>query len=105
MEDFYFKIFNSIWTVSFVDKIPFEESEENEGFLFGRTYSENNKILIATKDSKGNILPETTIKLTMLHEIMHAILITGQYNSCNNDEPLVEWLANCIYSIKEQGKL
>ena len=105
MEDFYFKIFNSMWTVSFVDKIPLEEFEENEGLLFGRTYSENNKILIATKNSKGTILPETTIKLTVLHEIMHAILIAGQYNSCSDDEPLVEWLANCIYSIKEQGKL
>ena len=39
MEDFYFKIFNSMWTVSFVDKIPLEEFEENEGLLFGRTYS------------------------------------------------------------------
>ena len=105
MEDFYFKIFNSMWTVSFVDKIPLEEFEENEGLLFGRTYSENNKILIATKNSKGTILPETTIKLTVLHEIMHAILIAGQYNSCSDDEPLVEWLANCIYSIKEQDKL
>lgn len=105
MEDFYFKIFNSMWTVSFVDKIPFEESEKNEGFLFGRTYPENNKILIATKDSKSNILPETTIKLTVLHEIMHAILIAGQYNSCSDDEPLVEWLANCIYSLLEQKKL
>ena len=76
-----------------------------KNFIFGRAYSENNKILIATKDSKGNILPETTIKLTVLHEIMHAILIAGQYNSCSDDEPLVEWLANCIYSIKEQGKL
>lgn len=105
MEDFYFKIFNSIWTVSFVDKITLEESEENEGFLFGRTYPENNKILIATKNSKGNILPETTIKLTVLHEIMHTILIAGQYNSCSDDEPLVEWLANCIYSLLEQKKL
>lgn len=105
MEDFYFKIFNSMWTVSFVDKIPLEEYEENKGFLFGRAYSENNKILIATKDSKGNILPETTIRLTVLHEIMHAILIAGQYNSCSDDEPLVEWLANCIYSLLEQKKL
>lgn len=105
MEDFYFKIFNSMWTVSFVDKIPFEESEENEKFLLGRTYPENNKILIATKNSKGNILPETTIKLTVLHEIMHAILTAGQYNSCSDDEPLVEWLANCIYSLLEQKKL
>ena len=105
MEDFYFKIFNSMWTVSFVDKIPLEEFEENEGLLFGRTYSENNKILIATKNSKCTIIPETTIKLTVLHEIMHAILIAGQYNSCSDDEPLVEWLANCIYSLLEQKKL
>ena len=105
MEDFYFKIFNSMWTVSFVDKIPLEEFEENEGLLFGRTYSENNKILIATKNSKGTILPETTIKLTVLHEIMHAILIAGQYNSCSDDEPPVEWVANCIYSLLEQKKL
>ena len=105
MTDFYFKIFNSTWTVSFVDKIPLEESEENEGLIFGRTYSENNKILIAIKDSKNNILSETTIKLTVLHEIMHAILIAGQYNSYSDDEPLVEWLANCIYSLLEQKKL
>ena len=105
MEDFYFKIFNSMWTVYFVDKIPLEEFEESEGLLFARTYSENNKILIATKNSKGTILPETTIKLTVLHEIMHAILIAGQYNSCSDDEPLVEWLANCIYSLLEQKKL
>lgn len=105
MKDFYFKIFNSTWTVSFVDKIPLEESEENEGLIFGRTYSENNKILIATKDSKNNILSETTIKLTVLHEIMHSILIAGQYNSYSDDEPLVEWLANCIYSLLEQKKL
>ena len=50
-------------------------------------------------------LSEKTIKLTLLHEIMHAICGTGQYNDYSNDEPFIEWLANCIYSLKEQGKL
>lgn len=43
------------------------------------------------------------MKLTFLHELMHVILSTGQYNNCNNDEPLVEWLARCIYSLKNQN--
>ena len=102
MEDFYFKIFNSTWTVSFVDKI---ELPNSEGFFFGHTNVSANKILIALKDYDGNSLPQTTIEITILHEIIHAILSSGQYESVTNDEPLVEWLANCIYSLKQQGKL
>ena len=102
MTDFYFKIFNSTWTVSFVDKI---ELPNSEGFFFGHTKVTANKILVATKDFEGKPLPQTTIEITTLHEMIHAILSSGQYESANNDEPLVEWLANCIYSIKEQGKL
>lgn len=103
MTDFCFKIFNSTWTVTYVDQIT-EDLEEGE-FRFGDTCYTNNKIRIALKDHKGERLPETTIKLTTLHEMVHAILFTGQYTSVSNDEPIVEWIANCLYSIKEQGKL
>ena len=102
MEDFYFKIFNSTWTVSFIDKI---ELPNSEGFFFGYTNVSANKILIALKDYDGNSLSQTTIEITVLHEIIHAILSSGQYESATNDDPLVEWLANCIYSLKQQGKL
>ena len=77
----------------------------SEGFFFGHTKVTANKILIDTKDFEGKTLPQITIEITILHEMIHAILSSGQYESANNDEPLVEWLANCIYSIKEQGKL
>ena len=63
------------------------------------------KIKIATKTTDGKSLSEKTIKLTLLHEIMHAICGTGQYNAYSEDEPFIEWLANCIYSLKQQGKL
>ena len=102
MKNFCFKIFNSTWTVSFVDKV---ELSNSEGFFFGKTNVCTNKILVATKDLDGNPLPQTTIEITILHEMMHAILSSGQYESYTNDEPLVEWLANCIYSLKQQGKL
>ena len=103
MKDFNFKIFNSTWKVSFIDNFN-NETKEGE-FKFGETDYENNRIRIATKTKKGDILPEKTIKLTVLHEMMHAICGTGQYNAYSEDDPFIEWLANCIYSIKEQGKL
>ena len=103
MTDFCFKIFNYTWTVNFIDNFK-EETKEGE-FKFGDTNYELNKIRIATKTKEGQPLAEKTIKLTVLHEIMHAICGVGQYNTYSEDEPFIEWLANCIYSIKEQGKL
>lgn len=103
MTDFYFKIFNNTWTVSFIDN--FNEEVDKDICKFGDTNYETNKIRVATKTKDGLPLPESTVKITLLHEMIHAILGDGQYNNCNDDEPLVEWLANCLYSIKEQGKL
>ena len=103
MTDFYFTIFNTTWTVSFIDNFK-NETKEGE-FKFGDTNYELNKIRIATKTKEGQLLAEKTIKLTVLHEIMHAICGVGQCNDYSNDEPFIVWLANCIYSIREQGKL
>ena len=103
MTDFYFTIFNTTWTVSFIDNFK-NETKEGE-FRFGDTNYELNKIRIATKTKEGQLLAEKTVKLTVLHEIMHAICGTGQYNAYSEDEPFIEWLANCIYSLKQQGKL
>lgn len=103
MTDFSFNIFNTTWTVSFIDNFN-EETKEGE-FKFGDTNYELNKIRVATKTKEGEALSKKTIELTVLHEIMHAICGTGQYGDYSGDEPFIEWLANCIYSIKEQGKL
>ena len=103
MTDFYFTIFNTTWTVSFIDNFK-NETKEGE-FKFGDTNYELNRIRIATKTKEGKLLAEKTIKLTVLHEIMHAICGTGQYNAYSEDEPFIEWLANCVYSLKQQGKL
>ena len=103
MKDFNFKIFNSTWKVSFIDNF---NNETKEGELrFGDSNHELNLIRVATKTKEGQPLSEKEIYLTLLHEIMHAICGTGQYNDYSNDEPFIEWLANCIYSIKEQDKL
>ena len=103
MTDFYFELFNTTWTVSFIDNFK-DETKDGE-FRLGDTNYELNRIRIATKTKEGKPLSEKTIQLTVLHKIMHAICEVGQYNDYSEDEPFIEWLANCIYSLKEQGKL
>ena len=39
------------------------------------------------------------MKLTLLHELIHAVLDEGQYGNVSADEPMVEWLARCIKSL------
>lgn len=103
MTDFSFNIFNTDWEVYFIDN--FNDETQEGGFKFGDTNYELNRIRVATKTKEGQPLSKKVIQLTLLHEIMHAICGTGQYNAYSDDEPFIEWLANCIYSIKEQGKL
>lgn len=102
MTDFSFTIFNSIWTVSFIDFFP--DTKDGE-YRYGETDYEHQYIQIATKAKDGKPLPQTTVQLTLMHELMHAICTSGQYCDYSGDEPFIEWLANCLYSLKQQGKL
>ena len=103
MTDFSFNIFNTDWEVYFIDN--FNDETQEGGFKFGDTNYELNRIRVATKTKEGQPLSKKVIQLTLLHEIMHAICGTGQYNAYSDDEPFIEWLANCIYSLLEQKKL
>ena len=72
-------LFGSPWNITFCDEIAVSKDEEEEdSFKFGLCDGTNRRIAIA-------------------------ILKTGQYLHSNDDEPLVEWLARCVYSLKKQG--
>lgn len=103
MEDFTFKIFNAEWQVTYIES--FKDEVKDGECKFGDTDYTTNTIKVALKNNEGTLFPKKTVELTTLHEMVHAILGTGQYNNSTTDEPLVEWLANCIYSLKEQHKL
>lgn len=75
------------------------EPTEEGNFCFGRTLGDRNEIRIATKDMDGKPLPDNIIETTYYHEMMHAVLGSGQYNGENCDEPLVEWLGKVIRSL------
>lgn len=88
-------IFGTKWSIKFVDKIELED----EGSTVGLTDYSNKVISVITDQ------PREEISITLLHEIVHAILNAGQYISCSKDEPLVEFIARSFNSLIEQGVL
>lgn len=97
-----FKIFDTKYRIKFVKKI--EPREEGE-YTFGKSDSVRYIIHVATNDIDGKPLSDDIIITTLIHELIHVILDEGQYRSSSNDEPMVEWIAKCIYSILKQKVL
>ena len=92
-------IFGAKYTIKIVDKI-----EDETGYYRGMIY--HGKRIIELARCADNVrISDNEIIETLLHEINHAIFATGQYLNLNDDEPLVEWLARCYYSILFNQKI
>ena len=105
MENIKFKVFESPWTIKFQERVTTETEDGKEVWAFGIAKPAERKIFISTKTDEGVAIPASELKLTVLHEVMHAIFVTGQYLQSNADEPLVEWLARCIFSFMNNKTL
>ena len=93
-----FSIFGTRYRIKFMDKVLDEEGN----WVYGRIDTSSKEIQVSIKLSNGKDVQENEILITLCHEIIHAILLTGQYMRSSEDEPLVEWLARCILSLKNQ---
>ena len=93
-----FNIFGTKYRIKFVDNVLNEEGD----WTYGKIDIHSKEIQVSIKLSNGKDMQENEILITLYHEIIHAILLTGQYMSSSEDEPLVEWLARCILSLKNQ---
>lgn len=93
-----FNIFGTKYRIKFMDNVLDKEGN----WIYGKVDTTSKEILISTKLSNGKDVQENEILITLYHEIMHAILLIGQYTDYSSDEPLVEWLARCILSLKNQ---
>lgn len=93
-----FNIFGSKYRIKFVDNVLDEKGD----WIYGKVDTSSKEIQISIKLSNGKDVQENEILITLYHEIIHAILLTGQYINSSSDEPLVEWLARCILSLKSQ---
>ena len=94
-------IFGTTYTINIVDTL---DKAEDECSYYGETEYSSKTIKIG-RNVHNIKQSDTEMRLTLLHELIHAILSTGQYNNSSNDEPLVEWLTRCIYSLKKQNIL
>lgn len=86
-------LFGTEWQIRFEDKLM-DPTGDHE--IFGDTYRSANNIITIAKTIDGVPVPKAELEVTLLHELVHAIFVTGQYHNSNNDEPLVEWCARCL---------
>ena len=103
IEDFnnkQFDIFGTVFTIKLVDTLD----EDDNNLHYGLTEGNTKEIRISKEVMKAK-QPNSEIYITLVHEIIHAILDTGQYIEESEKEPLVEWLARCIISLLKQDIL
>lgn len=97
-------VFGSEFNIKYVDKITSnKEDSSDDSFWCGLTDPVERTILVATKSNDGRLFSEYEIEDTLFHEVIHAVLTEGGYLRENGDEPLVEWLAKCLRTLKKQG--
>lgn len=94
-------IFGSKYKIKYLDKV----FDEKGNWIFGTTSNGKKEILLSTVLEDGKPIQKEELEITLYHKLIHAILMTGQYMVCNDDEPLVEWLARCLYTLKNQKVL
>ena len=93
-----FNIFGTKYRIKFMNNVLDEEGN----WIYGRVDTSSKEIQVSIKLSNGKDIQKNELLITLYHEITHAILLAGQYTGYSNDEPLVEWLARCILSLKNQ---
>lgn len=92
-------IFGTKYNIKYVKEVL----DKDNCWIYGCTDPTNKIISISTVLPGGKPVQKEEIEFTLLHELLYAILLTGQYNRSSDDEPLVEWLARCLKSLKEQN--
>ena len=104
MKDDKIDIFGSEYEIMYVDTIDMQKEfpdAEPGSTCDGLTDYDNRKIVVSTMLPNGQKRDKNEIRITLLHELFHAFLQTGQYGSFNK-ENVVEWLARCVHSAMKQ---
>lgn len=103
IEDFnnkQFDVFGTVFTIKLVDTLD----KEDDMLHYGLTEGNTKEIRISKEVMKAK-QPDSEIYVTLVHEIIHAVLDTGQYLEESQKEPLIEWLTRCIISLLKQDIL
>lgn len=88
-----FRFFDEVYSLEFIDSISLPNEDEHS---FGYTDLVSKKIVISLRDNEGKPHSESHIRNIIRHELIHVILLEGQYLDEGADEPMVEWLAKSL---------
>lgn len=102
LKDKKFNLFGKRYILKFVDTLDDDPSVEEGDVLYGITRHPFGEIKVS-KSVMDKVRNDDELEITKLHELFHAILDAGAYHNLNCDEPLVEWLARCTWTLKKQG--
>lgn len=96
-----YQLLNTTLTVEYVDRVVAEDGH----WIYGQTFDDRGGTVlrISINDEDGDPLPKEQIETTLRHELFHFILGTLYFNEENNNETLVEWLANATQILHKQG--
>ena len=103
IEDFnnkQFDIFGTTFTIKLVDTLDADDNLLHYGLTEGNT-----KEIRISKEVMKAKQPDSEIYVTLVHEVVHAVLDTGQWLEESGKEALVEWLTRCIISLLKQNIL
>lgn len=95
-----FDIFGTTFTIKLVDTLDADDNLLHYGLTEGNT-----KEIRISKEVMKAKQPDSELYLTLVHEIVHVILDTGQWLEESGNESLVEWLARYIISLLKQDIL
>lgn len=90
-------LFGTTITIKIQDIVLSEDNKEIYGL-----YEYSSKTIKVARYINGIKLKDSEVKITILHELMHAIFSIGQYHHSSDDEPLVEWTARCLYKLLQK---
>ena len=95
-----FDILGTIFTI----KLAATSDEDDNTLHYGITECNTKEIRISKEVMKAK-QSDSEIYITLVHEIMHVVLNTGQYLEESQKEPLIAWLTRCIISLLKQDIL
>lgn len=87
-------LFGTTVTIQIMDVVKNDDGDD----IYGK-YNMNTKNIYVARYINGEKLKDSEIKITILHELVHAIFNIGQYKHSCDDEPLVEWTARCLFKL------
>lgn len=87
------------YSIKFMDTVLNRDPDGTEISVWGLCNHDKRSIYIATKNSEMKPRSRDEIRITLIHEILHAICTSYQYFNTSSDEPFIEIMARSINSM------